>query len=264
MTSDVESVSGVMSAPVINITVSYKLTIEEVQRAQSSSASPFSGQIIALKQQYANWAIDMITNYLIYWGNAATGTIGLFTVNGTSAWSGSSLTVIKNGASTTKGSDAYVALANVVAQFLTNNYNMVHKVRIAMSTLAYNIFASLPWSAGYNPASALKAMVENFLSGEGKTGAAPDIEIIPDALLSPSTIFNSNATDYLVISAPEIDQNIDGVEPQALLAFGAPLMDFVYPVIPGQYNTGYKTLRRIGGIFAPYTPAVQVFTGFGV
>ena len=262
-TGDVSSVSSMMSTPIINLTVSYKLTIEEMQRAQSSSASPFAGQLIAMKQKYATWAMDIITDYMILYGHAPTGTIGLLTVNGVTAWATDSLTTIAASASTTKGADAVIPFMKAIASFMTASYNMFNKVRIGVSPLANNLLASMPYSSTYNPNAALKILYENFLAGEGKDGVIPDIEIVVDPLLSASTLFNTNATDYLVISAPEIVGGPDET-PEPLLIFGAPLMDFVYPVTPGSYNTSCKSLRRVAGIFAPYTAAVKVYSGFGV
>jgi hypothetical protein len=101
------------------------------------------------------------------------------------------------------------------------------------------------------------------MAGEGKAGALPDIEIISDPLLSANTIFNTAATDRLIFSAPEIVGGPDET-PQALVRYGMPLPKTMYPVLPGQYGTAYKTLMRYAGVFAPYTPAVAVYSGFGV
>ena len=100
-------------------------------------------------------------------------------------------------------------------------------------------------------------------AGEGKGGTTPDVEVFSDPLLSAGTIFRSAATDLLIISAPEITGGPDD-QSQALVRFGMPLPKFMYPVFPGMQGTPYKTLMRFAGIFAPYTPAVKVYSGFGV
>jgi hypothetical protein len=263
-TQDVEIQTGMMSRMIINMDVTYKITVEELNRLQSSSA-PWAGQMISQKQEYANWVLEMLTDVLIYWGNAATGTDGLFTVVSPTAWSGvgSSMSVIAAGASASKGSDMYAMLAGAVADFLTTNLNKLTEVDIGMSPLAYNILSKQAYSAVYNPKSPLAIFMENFAAGETKDGSKPTINIFPDALLSASTVFNALATDYMVITSPRIGGGPND-EPQPIIRFGAPLMDFVYPVIPGQYHTQYKQLRRAAGIFAPYTPAIKVYTGFGV
>ena len=107
----------------------------------------------------------MLTDVLIYWGNASTGTDGLFTVSTPTAWSsvGSSLTAINAGASTSKGSDMYALLASAISDFLTTNLNKFTEVDIGMSPLAYNILSKQEYSAVYNPKSPLAIFMENFL-----------------------------------------------------------------------------------------------------
>lgn len=263
-TQDVEIQTGMMSRVIINMDVTYKITVEELKRLESSGA-PWAGQMISLKQEYATWVLEMLTDVLIYFGNAATGTDGLFTVNTPTAWStiGDSMSVIGAGASTSKGSDMYALFATALRNYLTTNLNKFSRLSVGMSPKAYNIFTSQAYSSQYNPNSAMKIFMENFGAGEGSEGGTPTIDIFPDPLLSASTIFNALATDYLVITAPTIGGG-PAEEQQSLVTFGAPLMDFVYPVVPGQFSTQYRELRRVAGIFAPYTPAIQVYTGFGV
>jgi hypothetical protein len=264
MSQDVEVQSGAMSSAVINMDVTWRLTVDEVERSKSENSAPWIGQAIAYKKKYAQYALDMLTNSLIYYGNTATSTVGLISLNGATAWSGvgSSMSTIAAGASTTKGSDAYALLAKVISDFLTSNQNMVDTVKIAMSPLAMNILGYLPYSQAYNPKSVLAIIKENFMSGENTTGQIANIEFHADPLLGPSTIYNAQTYDYLVITAPKVKSGLS--ETQDTLIYAEPLPDFMYPVIPGQYATPYKQLRRIGGLFAPYTPAVKVYSGFGV
>lgn len=265
-TQDVEVQTGMMTAPIINMDVTYKLAVEELKRIESSRA-PWAGQTITQKQEYANWVLEMLTDYIIYYGNAPTGTMGLFTVNTPTAWSsvGDSMSVIATDAGNSKtiGSNMYKSFAKALGAFLTKNLNKVTKVEVGMSPLAYNLFTEYPYSDVYNPNSAMKIFMENFLAGETKSGSTPDIDIFPDPLLQPSTVFNPLPTDYMLMVAPEIGTGPND-KPQPLTLFGAPLMEFVYPVIPGQFMTQYRMLRRVAGMFVPYTPAVQVYTGFGI
>jgi hypothetical protein len=263
-TQDVEIQSGMMSRVIINMDVTYKITVEEMKRMETSGA-PWAGQMISQKQEYANWVLEMLTDVLIYWGNSATGTDGLFTVNSPTSWAGigSSLSVIAAGGSTNKGSDMYALLATALNSFLTTNMNKFPKIMVGMSPLAYNILTSQSYSAAYNPNSAMKIFMENYSAGVDKDGRMPDIEIFADPLLAASTTFNALATDYLVITAPSIGTGPND-QLQPLVTFGAPLMEFVYPVVPGQFTTQYRMLRRAAGIFAPYLPAIKVYTGFGV
>ncbi len=263
--ADVEVQDSLMSSAVMNAWVSYRISVEELERSKNpNSRFPFNGQPIAFKQSYANWALDMLRDYAIIFGVPAAGINGMLQVNGVTSWPTQSLTVIAaDGANTHKGQSMYQGLAAVVSTFLSASKNMLSRVRISMSPEAYNTFTSYNYSDVYNPDTALVIMVKNFLAGAGKSGTAPDIEIMSEPLLSASTIFRSAATDLLILSAPEITGGPDGT-PQSLVRFGMPLPKFMYPVVPGQYGTPFKTLMRFAGVFAPYTPAVKVYSGFGV
>ncbi|ADX42547.1 hypothetical protein [Tetrasphaera phage TJE1] len=264
MSNDVEFQAGLMTQAVINASVTYRISVEELERSRNpNSTFPFNGQPITYKQQYANFVLDLMRDYVIYNGIPSAGITGLFTVNGMTSWPTSSLTTIANGASTTKGHDMYIGLAKQVASFLSASYNMFSRVRIGMSPAALNLFTTYNYSDNYNPDTALVIMVKNFLAGQGKNGVTPDIEIYSDPLLAAGTLFNPAATDILTITAPEIVGGPDN-QNQALIRFGMPLPKFMYPVIPGMQGTPYKTLSRFGGVFAPYTPAVATYSGFGV
>lgn len=263
--ADVEVQSSLMSAPVMNAWVSYRISIEELERSKNpNSRFPFNGQPIAFKQSYANWALDMLRDYTIIFGVPAAGINGMLQVNGTTAWPYQSLTVIAaDGSNTHKGQSMYQGLAQAIMTFLSTSKNMLKRVRVAMSPEALNQLSTYNYSEVYNPEVPLKTLVGNFMAGEGKSGSIPDIEIFADPLLSASTIFRAAATDLLILSAPEIAGGPEDTA-QALVRFGMPLPKFMYPVFPGQYGTPYKTLMRLAGVFAPYTPAVKVYTGFGV
>jgi hypothetical protein len=262
LVNDINVTSGLMTAPVINLSVSYSLSQEELERAKSND-NPFAGQAISRKQSYANYVIDMLTDYIVYYGNAETDTQGIFNINPIEAWPTDSLAEIAGGASTTKGADAYSAVFKAINSFLDASDNKFDKIKVAMSPQAYNLLTSLPYSQNYSPIAPKKIFEDNYMGGTGKDGRIPTIEFIADPMLKANSIFNTSAQDYLVITAPEIKAGPDE-EVQALLPFGAPLMKYVFPAIPGQYNTQYKTLRRVAGVFAPVPIAAKVYSGFGV
>jgi len=264
LSNDVEFQAGLMTQAVINASVTYRISIEELERSRNpNSTYPFNGQPITYKQQYANFVLDLMRDYVIYNGIPQAGITGLFTVNGLTVWPTDSLTTIAASASATKGHDMYIALAKTVATFLSNSYNMFSRVRIGMSPNALNLFTTYNYSDTYNPDTALVIMVKNFLAGQGKSGTVPDIEIFSDPLLAAGTLFNPGTSDILTITAPQIVGGPDN-QTQSLIRFGMPLPKFMYPVLPGMQGTPYKTLSRFGGVFAPYTPAVQTYSGFGV
>lgn len=269
LSNDVEYQAGLMTQPVINASVTYRISIEELERSRNpNSTFPFNGQPITFKQQYANFVLDLMRDYFIYNGSSAAGITGLFTVNGLTAWPTQSLTTIANDTgNTNKGQSMYQGLAAVLVTFLSNSYNMFSKIRIGMAPQAFNQFTAYNYSNIYNPTTALKILVDNFLSGMGKNGTTPDIEVFSDPLLAAGTLFSTafgfGSNDALTITAPEIVGGPDNQQ-QALIRFGMPLPKFMYPVVPGMQGTPYKTLSRFGGVFAPYTQAIAVYKGFGV
>lgn len=250
---------------VVNMEIGYQIGIDELVRQQGGTY-PLSGQAIMAKQQYSQWALDTFEAVVGYYGNTATDTKGLLNVTTAVSWGGTSLTDIKNGVSTTKGSLAYQAVANAIADFLSTNLNKPNLLRIAVSPLAYNILGSLPYSDAYSSVSALQALITNFDAGLGPKNTTPAIQIYADPLLGGSAsgnLWNSNVYDYMVITAPKIVGGLDE-EDQDLLVWGKPLDRFIFPAVPGPYCTQYKTLKRISGMFAPYTAAVKVYYGFGI
>ena len=265
MGTAVESQASGQSSTIINISVSYKLTQTEQWRASSSSASPFVGQAIAKKQEYARWALDIAKKYLRIYGNASTGTLGLLTVNGSTAWSGAhgTLASIVAGASTTKGSDAYNDLALAVSNFLTTNQNMIDRLVIAMSVNSLNILKWLPYSATYNPKSTLEIMQENFKAGVGLAKGL-EVEFYGDPLINAGpNEYNGGSHDYLLFLAPDIINGLDG-ERQPLIIAADPIPEMVMPVVPNGYVTEIKTFARTAGIFAPYNQCVQAYSAYGV
>jgi hypothetical protein len=96
-----------------------------------------------------------------------------------------------------------------------------------------------------------------------KAGGTPTIEFISEPFLKANSIYNPSQADYMIMSCPEIEAG-PSAEKQPCVVFGAPLQKFVFPAIPGQYNTQYKTLARLAGVLAPVPAAVRVYQGVGV
>ena len=256
--------AGIMSAAIINIKVFFNYTAEEMQRAEGSNGSPFAGSLMAEKQKYAQYVIDMITDYLTYYGNPDTGTQGLFDVNGETTYSLPSMTEIsKDTTVTNKGNKMYTALAAIITDFMNGSQNKFDVIRVAMSPLAYNLLTSTPYSEAYDAKSPLAIFEENFLAGMTKNGTKPKVEFFADPMLAANTDFSSDGNDRLVITAPEVGAGPTD-EKQDLLLLGVPLENFTYPVYPNAYDQQHAVLRRFAGVFAPVTQAVKVYTGFGV
>ena len=254
---------GIMSSAIINIKVFYNFTVEEMERAKGSNGSPFAGSLMAEKQKYAQYVIDMITDYLTYYGNPATGTLGLFDVNGETSWAGQTLEEIAaDDANTNKGYTMYKQLAKAITDFMGASQNKFDIVRVAMAPGAYNLLTSVPYSNTYEAKSALAIFEENFNAGVTKNGSKPKIEFYADPFLAANTEFNSSMSDKLVITAPEIGAGPND-EKQDLLLLGVPLENFTYPVYPNAYDQQHAVLRRFAGVFAPVGLAVKVYTGFG-
>lgn len=254
---------GIMSSAIINIKVFFNYTVEEMERAKGSNGSPFAGSLMAEKQKYAQYVIDMITDYLTYYGNEETNTLGLLDVNGETSWAGQTLEEIAADVSNTnKGYTMYQALAKAITDFMDASQNKFDVVRVAMSPKAYNLLTSVPYSNTYEPKSALAIFEENFNAGMTKNGSKPKVEFFSDPFLAANTEFNPSMSDKLIITAPEIGAGTDDAK-QDILLLGVPLENFTYPVYPNAYDQQHAVLRRFAGIFAPVAIAVKCYTGFG-
>ena len=259
---DVNAQSMLMTSPVINMSVSYSLSVEELERAKGGTM-PFGAQLIDSKRSYSDYALELLFNALIYFGNVDSETLGLLGVDTVETYQGKSAEAISlDGTNTAKGSAIYQALAKEISDFLTRSFNKFNRVRIAVSPGYYNLLGWVPYSDVYNPDAPRVQILKNFMAGETKDGRTPDIEIFPDPLLAPGTPFNTHEFDIMVITAPEINAGPEEIAQPIVLA-GAPLMRFVYPTIPGQYMTNYKILRRYAGVFAPVKAGVHVVEGIG-
>ena len=82
-------------------------------------------------------------------------------------------------------------------------------------------------------------------------------------MLKAKSVFNPTDADYMVITSPSVGAGPDDTK-QDLVLFGNPLDQYVFPAVPGMYNTQFKTMSRVAGIFAPVPTAVKVYQGFGV
>ena len=254
---------GMMSSSIINIKVFFNYTVEEMERAKGDNGSPFAGALMAEKQRYAQYVIDMITDYLTYYGNEETNTLGLLDINGETTWAGQTLEEIAaDDSNTTKGNTMYKALAKAVTDFMDASQNKFDVVRVAMSPYAYNKLTSTAYSDVYEAKSPLKIFEENFEAGVTKNGSKPRVEFFADPMLAANTVFNPSLSDKLVITAPEIGAGPND-EKQDILLLGVPLENFTYPVYPNAYDQQHAVLRRFAGVFAPVSIAVKCYTGFG-
>ena len=261
LTNDVNVIDGLMSAPVINISGTYSLTLEEQVRG-NGAGSPFGQSPMTRKQSYLNYAINMLKAHMAFYGNDETNTAGFLDVNPIEVWpSGKSLKNIWSGSSVTKGSDAYKLLADLINEMLSRSMNKFDNLKIAMAPNALNLLRSMPYSDVYDPASAMKIFLKNY-DVKGKDGGAVNIEFISEPFLAANTIFNPSPADLMIIDCPDVEAGPSN-ERQPTVIFGAPLQSFVFPAIPGQYNTQYKTLARLAGIIAPVPSAIRVVQGFG-
>lgn len=272
--ADVNAQVNMMTGAVIDISVSYSLSVEELERAKGNTM-PFGSQMIDTKRSYWDYAMELITNALIYFGNAESDTPGLLDVDTIEDYTGQSAEHISlDGTNTAKGSAIYQALASRIGAFLTRSGNKFNKVKVAVSPGYWNLLGWVPYSDVYNPDAPRVQILKNFIAGgmdAGNTDARKiDIEIISDPLLGPSGLdgsnvvnpFNLHEYDYTVITAPEIKAGPEEAS-QPVVLCGIPLDSFVYPTIPGQYMTNYKKLRRYGGVYAPVKAGVHVIRGLG-
>ena len=263
MNQDVQVLATEMTNVIINAICSYSITIEELERSKNPE-NPFAGKMITEKEKYVDYCLKLIRDYLIYYGDDASDTLGLLGINSVTSWGGTSLSDVNaDGANVTKGSTVYAAFATALRAFIGAVDNKFNKVVISMSPLAYNLLATLVYSNTYNPTTAMQIIKQNLETDMTKDGQKLKIEIYADPMLKASSVFNSNVYDYLIFTAPEILAGADE-ERQDLLWFGEPIDNFTFPVVPGMDNTQYKKLKRMAGVFAPCTQAVQAYYGFGI
>lgn len=262
MTNDVQVKNGMASFPIINMMGTYTLTLREKKQ---KNWGPMGTSPLARKQSYLEYVMDMIKNILIIYGNEETNTPGLMQINPIKTWeSGKSVKdLYASTTSTTRGSDLFRMLANVVNDFMARADNKFGKIKIAVSPEAYNYLLSTPYSDVYSPQAALKTFADNYLAGKGPGHTTPTIEWVAEPLLKPNSEVNKNPFDYMILSAPEIGGGPEN-ERQATNFYANVLDKFVFPVIPGMYNEQYKTLSRTAGVIAPIPAATEVYAGFGV
>jgi hypothetical protein len=277
-TADVNVKDGYMSAPVINISGTYSLTLEEQVRG---TPGPFGSSPMARKQQYLSYVMNMIRAQIALFGNDETGTNGLVdiptvtgsTPSGITTWPYESLTTIwKSTTETTRGSKIYRYLADILIDFLTSVDNKFGALTLVLSPIAHNILMSAPYSDVYNPETAMKIFAEDFLAGKGPGHTTPSINWIIEPFFKPDTVANPNpllpkevtaGSDLFAIICKEIKAG-PTEESQPTYIFGAPLRKFVFPAIPGMYNTQYKTLERLAGVIAPVRNCMRIYQGLGL
>ena len=258
-TADVQARSGFMTAPVINMFVTYNVSAEELARAEDG-ASPFGKQLMANKVLYADYVLQVASDMLTYFGNSDTGTDGLMkTVN---AYGGASIKTIVDGAGTTKGSQIYQNMAAIITDYLTKNKNKMDELKVAVSTYTWNKLTSIPYSDAYSAESPLAVFKRNFDAGLSENDRVPTVEFFPDPMLDKDSKLNPLGVDLTVISCPEIGLGPKN-EKRPVVLQGMPLKRFVYPVAPGQMVTQHRILRRYAGVFMPVPDAVSVISGFG-
>jgi hypothetical protein len=263
MSRDINVKSGMMTSEVINMDVTYSLQIEE-QELSKRSDYPFANKLMSMKPMYAKYVLDLLEAFLGYYGNSSTGTEGLLSINTIDSWDEDTLAAIQaDTANVTKGSVAYGYLYKIIIDFLAPSYNRFNTIRIALAPDAYNYLSFLPYSDVYSSKSVLATLAENLSDASNKIGRPIDVKFVSEPMLAASTVFNAEDYDYMVITSPEVKTGVDE-KSRDLILCGVPLDEFVYPVIPGQYLTQHKMLKRYAGIFAPVAEAVKVYSGFGV
>lgn len=266
LANDVNVVNGMASFPIINMMGTYTLTLEEKRR---KNWGPVGSSPLGRKQSYLNYVMDMMMNIMKLYGNEETGTAGLLDINPIKVHSGKSIKEIsRSNTSTTRGSDIYRMLADIISDFLTKADNKFSKLKIGLSPEAWNILNTTSYSDVYDATTAMRTFADNFLAGKGPDHGTPSIEFVPEPLFKASTPenpnpCNPNAFDYFSITAPTIGGGPEN-EQQATNFFAEVLRKFVFPVIPGMYNDQYKTLSRVAGMIAPIPSAAVVYAGLGV
>lgn len=258
MTSDVNVKAGMISTPVINISGTYSLTLEEQQRPTDG---PLGMTPMTRKQSYLNYAINMLKAVIGIYGNEETNTDGLLNVNPIEIWpAGQSIKDLKS--QTQPGYKIYYELAQLINERITISDGKFKRFVFVMSPEALAYLRSTPYSEVYDPTSAMRTFLKNY-GAQDKDGQVPDVQFVMEPLVKANSIFNPSTSDISMLLCPDIDAG-PTEENQPNYVFGAPLQKFVFPAIPGQYNTQFKTLARLAGIIAPVPASIRCFKGLGV
>jgi hypothetical protein len=257
MTSDVNVKDGMMSAPVINISGTYSLTLEEQTRPNDG---PLGMSPMTRKQSYLNYAMNMLKAKIAIYGNEETDTDGLMQVSPINVVPlAESIKYLKD--QTQPGYKIYRMLADLINERITISDGKFKRFCFVMSPEALAYLRSTPYSEIYDPTSAMKIFMKNY-GAQDKDGQVPNVDFISEPLLKANSLFNPTSADYSMLLCPDVEAG-PTEESQPNYIFGAPLQKFVFPAIPGQYNTQYKTLARLAGIIAPIPAAVKLFHGLG-
>lgn len=262
--------NGMMSAPIINMDVTYAFSLAEKEAAKGGNF-PYANQMMALKPKYADYVLDMMKAYLILYGNAATGTVGILSRNAIVSWASyaGSNTYMKyiaaDSSNTAKGSKMYQLLYTAIKDFLTAGQGRYNNIKISLCPETYYILAGTPYSDVYESKSVLETLRENLSAEANKEGRELSVEFVIEPLFTPGSLFNANAYDYMAITAPSIKSVGNGVEDgsQDLIMNGMPIDKFVFPVYPN-LTQQFKQFSRVAGLFIPVSSAVKVYSGFGI
>jgi hypothetical protein len=264
-TNDVNVVNGIMSAPIINLSATYSNTLEEQKRAEVRG-NPFGRQSMNQKVSYRKYALDFLSDTIGYYGVPELNIDGILTVNPIKIWSGDSIKAIYQNApatSTTRGSQIYRMLSDLLIQFLTRADFKFDHIRIVCSPEAYGYLLAAPYSDTYDAQAVMTTFTKNFNQKEMPEGKKVTIDWVEEPMLKASCDFNADPQDYFCFIASTVGTGPNN-EKQKILKYAEPLAEFVYPVIPGMYNQQHKMMKRVAGLFAPVPQAIEVYKGLGV
>jgi hypothetical protein len=264
-TNDVNVRDGIMSAPILNLTATYTNTLEEKKRAEVRG-NPFGREAMNEKPAYMKYALDMLSDYIGYYGNPENNIDGLLTVNPVEIWGSNSIKVIYNqnpDVASQRGSQIYRILSNILIQFLTRADFKFDRVDIVVSPETYGYLVAVPYSDTYDATSAMATFTKNFNQEFMPSGKKVNVGFIQEPMLKAGTEFNTDEMDYTILLASTVGTGPDNRK-QKIVKYAEPLSEFVYPVIPGVYNVQHKMLKRIAGLFAPVPYAIKAYKGLGV
>lgn len=264
---------GIIATNIVNLSVEYESSLAEELRAQQKG-NWVTGQGIGHREQYADFMLKQMFNYLTYFGDTTADFTGLLQAAGaaTSHTAGQSFTQIMADAGTTnKGSKIVQAFLAIIGDFLQGlKYIPTDAVKVNVSTQVFKALTSVTFSDEFSadlPITVLqnqgKAFSEVNLGGATKVR----IDITVDPMLDASTVaqpnpYNSQNYDYMFISVPSIKDDLGS--DQKNLIIRPNLLDKY--IIPPQFSRNgvlYTMYKRVGGVIAPIEGTVKVITGVG-
>lgn len=274
----VKTGSGQIITDLINFMIDWEHVITDHSRFGGLQGNNLSSRIITSQEKYADFALEQLHNILIYFGNPESGFEGLIQQTTEEQWADDSLTEIQNdGSNTSQG----VAMIKVWYKFLAD---LLKDTSFIAEDIVVNcspdMYAALMFTIGndqFHLKSPLSILQKNFTDSDLKTMGMPGTQVETihrlvdqvkfnvDPMLAPNTPMNPYNSDLMFLVMRKLKSDIVMQNNNTVFAPEA-ISKMVVPTMrgPNRYGNGRTTIKRVGGIVAPYSDTIKVVRGMGV